>query len=410
MSAATYLTQIAFSATELDGLFKIGSSVLDGPDTLGHEFSVNYSGPYDNVTMECMDFHIRRGRPNQLQKIQAGSSDWSLLNKGRKYDPMNTNSPIYPNIRPMRPCQVLASTTLLSHTLFTGFTSEISGNPDWGAQEAKFVFEDFFLWMDRMDGPVISGGGGGPGETTTVGAAIGLVLDAVGWTNPVMRDLDVGSTIPGFEADGTKSALTLIDELLQADRGVFYIDKDGRAIYEDRYAKDLRTPQFTLANARFGQPGIAVRDIYNRARVTREGGVTQTYLDTVSKNEFGLADQGEITTPYLFTDADAMYLAKYLVNRTKDPSPLYWEIEVQEGGHPVLDDLLGLDLFDRITVTGAPTGGTGLSGGDYHVEQIEHWGEGGTLHRSKWTLSKAFPTAPFIIGVSELDSTDILTF
>jgi hypothetical protein len=78
-----YNVLIGFSATELDGIFKIGTSTLGGVDVFGYEFFVGFSGPYDDVTADSENFYIRRGRPNQLQGVQAGSCDLTLLNRNR---------------------------------------------------------------------------------------------------------------------------------------------------------------------------------------------------------------------------------------------------------------------------------------------------------------------------------------
>jgi len=94
-----------------------------------------------------------------------------------------------------------------------------------------------------------------------------------------------------------------------------------------------------------------------------------------------------------------------MVYRSKDPKPLFWELEVTEA-HTSRGNLLQLDLFDRFTISSSTPGVSG----DYHVEQIEHWGEGATLHKSKWTLSKRVYKTAFRLGISSFDDPDVLVY
>jgi hypothetical protein len=128
-------------------------------------------------------------------------------------------------------------------------------------------------------------------------------------------------------------------------------------------------------------------------------------VDTASKNTYGLADAGEIETPYLNTDVDAFYLAKWLVSQQKDPKPLFWELEITEA-HTSFDNLLGAELFDRFTISSLVPG----MSGEYVIQQIEHWGEGGVLFKSKWTITRRTSADAFVIGSSTLNSTDAFVF
>ncbi|MGH2962309.1 MAG: hypothetical protein ACRDL3_08970, partial [Solirubrobacterales bacterium] len=260
---------------------------------------------------------------------------------------------------------------------------------------------DLFVWLERAY-PIIAA----TGQTTT-GAALGLILDAVKWTEPAMRRLDPGDTIPDFSSDGTDTALTLIAKLLEAERGVVFIDKDGVAVYEDRNAWATKTKRVTIdAAMRALGPGFSLETVKNRARVTREGGVQQEYVDQPSADEFGYADHPELTSPYLASDEQALDLATYLVNRTKDPVGPLWQLEIDARSPELLDAILTIRLQDWIEVVQAPSG----TAGDYIVEQIvEELDERG-LHKATYTLSERVAFQPFTLGTSLIGGSDVLIY
>ena len=103
-----------------------------------------------------------------------------------------------------------------------------------------------FSIADEIEGaarPIIAATG-----PTTTGAAIGIILDSVGWTEPGMRSLDVGDAIPDFSADGTKTALELIEELLVAERGILFVNGSGVVVYRSRNARASQASLATISD------------------------------------------------------------------------------------------------------------------------------------------------------------------
>ena len=398
MSAAQYRLRIGWAGRNA-GVFRFDESLIGSPDVLGFEFTPGYTGTYDNVTAETKAFKMTRGRKDDMSDVTAGTLEVALIDRNGKYAPKNTASVLYPNVKPMRPCLLDASldggTTWIE--LFHGFSNDGETDYDFGAKEATIQFVDLFTWLEASQENIVIASTG----PTTVGAAIGLVLDAILWTNPAMRLLDTGSDIPDFTANGEKSGLQIISDLLTADRGLFYIDRRGRARYEDRHARDRRTTWVQVDAARAAIPGFSLSRIKNRARVLRTGGVEQEYLDQASYDEYGPRDFSKIESPYFVDDAAAAYMAKHLVVRSKDPSPPVWKFDTQELAVPIAD-LLPLDLQDRLYVTIA-----GVQG-HYHVEQLTHEGSEGMLHRVETILSERPSPAGFIFDQSLIGGAETL--
>jgi hypothetical protein len=242
--------------------------------------------------------------------------------------------------------------------------------------------------------------------TTTTGARIGQLLNAIDFTDPTLRrggikndgtrnttGLDVGDTVTVSPADGSKSALAMIQELLVAERGVFYIAGDGSATYEERNSRAHRTASSaTVTNAAISSdPGFQLDKLINRQTVSRldpaTGNATgrpQTASEEVSIGLFGVSSGSEISTQFLSGDAQAFSLASYIVGLRSDfETPVV--VELDAGDPTSLTQQLVRELQDRVTVNDTVIGTTG----DYIIEAVEHEiSEGGNRFITRFTLSR----------------------
>lgn len=242
--------------------------------------------------------------------------------------------------------------------------------------------------------------------TTTTGARIAQLLDAIDFTDPTLRrggiqddgtrnttGLDVGDTVTVSAADGSKSALAMIQELLAAERGVFYIAGDGSATYEERASRAHRTTSSaTLTDAAIkSDPGFQLDKLINRQTVSRLNPATgnatgraQTASEDVSISLFGVSSGSDISTPYLNSDGAAFSLASYIVSLRSDfETPVV--VELDAGDPTSLTQQLVRDLQDRVTVNDTVIG----TSGDYIIEAVEHEiSEGGNRFITRFTLSR----------------------
>ena len=232
---------------------------------------------------------------------------------------------------------------------------------------------------------------------TTTGGFIADILDAIGYTEAPLRELDEGDSITVAAPDGTQNGLQQIEALLEAERGVFYMSAGGVATYEDRSAiARRRVAQATITDGAVrSEPGFEIDRLINRQTVQRQDaldgdGIPQVATNAESLRTFGLNDGGTITTAFLETDLQAAGLARYLVNlKGKLREPLTVEVT-----GPAAYAVLGLDLQDRVTVQDDEAGTTG----DYHIQRIEHnVTEFGLYHSIVFTLTPRGAEG-FIIG------------
>lgn len=257
-------------------------------------------------------------------------------------------------------------------------------------------------------------------EVTTTGEFIGRLLDAIDFNDPTLRrggidntgsrntTLDVGDTITVSSVDGAKSALAIIEELLEAERGVFYINGDGVATFEERDSRWHRTSSAaTITDAAIkSNPGFQLDKLVNRQTVSRidpatqnPTGTPQTASNEVSIALFGISSGSSISSQYLDDDGVAFQLAQYLVNLRSDfETPVV--VELDGGDATALTQQLTRELQDRVTVNDTVAG----TSGDYIIEAVEHEiSDGGNRFITRFTLSK-YGTAAIVFAADAASS------
>lgn len=398
----TTSVQIGWSTTTTGG-FTIGASTVSGAHVLTGKF-----GPagftFTDVTSEVKEASGRRGRSDSLGRMNEGTCRLVLDDQTGKYNPNNASSPLAGSLRPGRPVRVRDTHLGVEYGLFYGVIRTIESHPARDEREAVLDCVDLFDWL-RASNPVVAATG-----PTTVGAAIGLVLDAIEFDGGSARALDTGSSIPDFSAAGDTSALGLIEGLLAADLGVFFVDGDGVATYHDRDRRfqgggTVATLSGTTLSRIY--PRVSLDQIKNRARVTREGGAQQEANDTTSQGIYGVRDAAPLTTPYVGTDGEAAILASFLVALQKDPGDPARELEVPNRDDASIALQLGLELGDRVTVT------EGLSGTSFAgtIEGVswEKWG-GARFHRTRFVVGKQTFGDFFQIDVSAIGGANVIGY
>jgi hypothetical protein len=226
-----------------------------------------------------------------------------------------------------------------------------------------------------------------------------------------------------------------INDVLTAERGVFYQAGDGTYHYENRRYRFLNA-RSTTAQASFGQPDIVTgllpagylpyaaldyvfddamifNDIHVRASNTTE--IEQTAVDVASQLLYDvktLSVQSQVLAAGL-----AVYLANWLLAGYKDQRSrvralhLDGDASDQTGSPTDMWVVIGnAEISNRIHVEKSRPGSMGLSR-DFWIEGITHdiqIDQGG--HKVAWQLGDvlAYGPMPWILDSSGLDSTAIL--
>ena len=379
-------------------LFTIGTSTLGGSDELGGIFPLPQ---WTDVTGETQLVQINRGRQDATSPIQTSTCTATVVDTTGKYNAANPSSPLYGLIAPSRPMRVRVRYLGVDYVLWDGVTSEVVAAPSKADPFATISGVDLFERLAQEE-PVIP-----LVASTTTGAAIGMILDAVGWWGG-RRQLVTGDEIINFSADGTTKALDVINSLLDHEGGIFFMSADGDAVYMPY--QGAQTVSATVTSTNLVTPGVSIDTIYNRAQVTAGQGAQQTFIDGASVSKHGPRDVpgSPITAQWLPDEAAAAVLAQRLV--TVGQTEAVWGLTLQKGDltspaeQAVYANMLSLDIGDRITLNDPSSG----SQGDYSIEGITHTIQSGGLdHETTWVL-RMRPVNVFTIGQSVLGGTDTL--
>lgn len=396
---AVYTLEAAWNAYNA-GIFTFDFSTFDGLDTLGvSPFDIRFTGPNDDLSQFFAGGNVIRGRNNTRDVIYQGGANLDVRDRAGLLNPENAASPLYGQLEDrLHPIRLRGMVAGITYGIFYGWIRRSAWQPNGRKGTARLECVDLFWWLERAS-PIIAAT-----SPTTTGAAIGKILDSIDWIDPSSRSLDTGDAIPGFSADGTKTGLQLIQELLEAERGAFYIDGDGVATYRDRVARVTMTSAATLIDTMTNlSPGVDFESVRSRVTVKRsQNGYTATATDDPARRKVGLADE-TIETPYLSSDTNAEDLAAFMLTQLKTPREPVYDMTIDNRTSDLLTQLLARDLVDRITVAGDRAD----VAGDYHIDQIEHAINGDTgRHTCKWLLSRETTFHPFLFDVSLFDGTD----
>ena len=407
--------QIGFEDA-VGGIFTLGStagtgSTLDGGDVLDGLGAAQFSGSYDTVTGDVSDGpSIRIGRDSTLALFEASRCVFTLQ-KPTLPDYYNPNavagqSPLAsldPGFEPMRPVRVQVKTPGAADwsTIWYGFVRSADWNSETRATRVEC--EDLFLWLSRVR-PTFTAAEATSAGVANAATAIGFILSLAGWTNTAYRDLGDGSDLgTALTLDDVltpdKTALQLIAEILEADRGAFWI-QGGIATYKPRSYKFERTSLATL-NSEMLRSGssLDLDRIVNRQTATATGGTAQQADDFSSQRKYGISDGQTIDSGYLASDTEAQNLAKFILQQTATPQPpISLELDndsetnlVRMMTWKVLDRISAPISFQRFTFGTSTFGGTDGFGGtnDYHVERIEQdFSVQGNYIQTKFDLSR----------------------
>lgn len=174
---------------------------------------------------------IRRGRQSELGRIEAGTLNLMLDNRDRTFDPLNTSGAYYPNILPMKRIQVRALWSGVYYYLFTGYIE--AWQPTYpGGRDAlvQVRASDLFKPIARTTVTVVSIP---PGETSN--NAVRTALLNIGW--PVATDYSAtaGKSLVPAGSYANQNTLSYIQQIVESEAGLFYIDGDGTPTFQDRH-------------------------------------------------------------------------------------------------------------------------------------------------------------------------------
>lgn len=390
---------------------------------------------YQDVSRRVLACSIKRGRQYELDTVQPSTLTLRLDNGDRALDPTYTGSPYYPNVIPMRPIRISATYSGTTYYLFTGFVERwpITWDaPAWGAATLTGIDGMATLEAAQITGSFIQ-------ETT--GARISEVLTAASWAvkapvaasywildtgkldtttrlsyNPPTTIIDTGRSLVQaatiVTTDNT-SALSHIQLMAQAERGIFFINGQGLAVFHDRAHRFNTTSlgRFVDVNSTPSgiyyqglQPDMDVSRVFNDVTVTATGGAPQNAVDATSQSRY--LRRSLTLSPPLVADADALNQAMYELALRKDARLQFEQLVIKpQGQDAAWPHALGREISDKITVQRLPAtriGSNSQINQACFIESVQH-----DITPSEWTTTFQLSPADLYTGWFTLDTAQL---
>ena len=360
---------------------------------------VDVSSQVDGIT-------TRRGRNAEADQFQTGTCTLRIVDQTGDFNPMNTASPYYGLLDPMRKLQITATHLGITYPIFSGF---ITGYDTLTPQEAgvdvvytTITAVDAFRLLQNAQITTVAGTSAGQ----LSGARINNLLDQVAWPAS-MRDVDAGQTTMQADPGTQRTALAACQTVATSEYGAFYVDASGSFVFQDRALTSSSiggTPTAftdTGGEIRYFDAQWVLNDVlvYNQANITRSGGATQQTSNAASIAKYFLHSYTQ-TDLLMQTDAVALeYGQAYVASRAEtsvrcDALTLDLYTENYDAG---IVAALGLDFFDPITVTTTQPGSSSL------VKTLQIFGVAMTIKPNKWQVK--FITLEPILDAFILNST-----
>ncbi len=216
-----------------------------------------YTGPYDDVTARARggragSVRVSYGRAMATDLAVSGSGSLVLNNSDRVLSPRNTSSPLYGKIRPARPVLVQRTIGATTYTIFRGRTDHSALQPDLNSRSVGVNVVDA---LADFKGQTISTR---LYRGLRTGLAVGLILDAIGWTGG--RDLDVGATFMPWWWLSNVDALSALQDIVSSEGppALLTVGSSGEIIFRDRHHRLLKTRSLTSQSTWRGSGGEPV--------------------------------------------------------------------------------------------------------------------------------------------------------
>lgn len=216
--------------------------------------SYEASDPYEDVTERVRvttPIVVKRGRDfaRELAPIRAGTTDLLLGNEDGLYSSKNAASPLFGLVKSGRLIDVDVDYGGDSYDIASAYTNEPEEQPLLSQRSVRVYALDGLgragaakIYTDRY-------------ASIRIDAAIGVVLDAIGWPAG-LRSLDAAATtVTGWFVAGVTAFQALKDLVLSEGPGaMLYVDGAGSVVFESRHYR-LLTTRSTTSQATFRDQG-----------------------------------------------------------------------------------------------------------------------------------------------------------
>jgi len=217
-------------------------------------------GSVPDISSKVRGITIRRGRADELDRINAATISLRVDNRDGRFDPTYDSGPYGTALDLGAFIHVFVANASTSRNLFSGFLWEFP--PEW---PVKINDEVVTLGgADHMNNLARAGYYRNGGRASEVaGSRIEDVLEQTRGTATIFTDIDTGiailepieATAAGGTVTNPVNALTHIQDVATTEGGLFYVKPDGTLRFEER--EQRQNIPFKRIAAVFGDAGTA---------------------------------------------------------------------------------------------------------------------------------------------------------
>jgi hypothetical protein len=204
---------------------------------------------WTDISSYVRSLNWNRGRQNELNQMQAGTGHMVLNDPSSHFDPRNTGSPFYPNVRPGTPVRASITVGYGSYPLFRMTTERQPRTVRIGTTYTE-------RQIDMVDGFAVLANAGISGtsyDQESSDTRVNNVLDTVGWP-AAKRRIGVGaSTLQTvtFPDDAGETGLNHLLAVNDSENGLMFCDGNGDIVFVGRHEL-IQQSGYTTSAASFG--------------------------------------------------------------------------------------------------------------------------------------------------------------
>jgi hypothetical protein len=346
-----------------------------------------------------------RGRTALSDVFQTGTMSLRIIDQNGDFNPMNTASPYYNLLNPMRKVTITATYGGTTHPIFAGYITSYDTTTPLNVGEVVYTtiqaVDGFRLFQNAQITTVASATAG-----QTTGTRISKILDQIGWPTG-MRDIDAGQTTVQADPGTLRTSLGAMQLVTSTEYGSLYMDGFGNVVFQDR-ALTSSSVAGTPIDFNDNGTGISYNNalwklddtlIFNKASITRTGGTAQVAFNQASIDKYFLHSYQEQNL-LMETDAEALNNALAFVASRQETSircdAVTLDLYTDNYDAGILA-ALNLDFFDPVTVTTTQPGSSTLT------KTLQVFGVSHDIKPSNWktTFTTLEPILDsFIIGTN----------
>lgn len=303
--------------------------LMDLSDGVEFDETDDYCFDISDIVMTA---HTRRGRNQQLDKIQAGYAVITIVDENGDFNPDNTASPYYGKLVPGRKLRLYplyddGTGEFRYPDMFTGYISNYNLKFSVGVDSANEVIIEAYdalrIFNSVSITQVIN-------STTddTCDERIDAILDEISWPAG-LRNFETSSVQLDADPGDMRTVLDAIRQVEDTEAGLFYIDGSGVAQFKNRAT--VNEPPAPTDAYYFADDGTAttyndlklIQDdslLYNKVTVRSYNGTDEVTVTDTSSIDTYFTRSAERNDVLLSATSDLELLADTLLENNKDSS------------------------------------------------------------------------------------------